>query len=58
MTRGTSVSHLHFVVLTRCSQVLCLSVSDLRRYWGYLLQDCVEKHHLEKSPQLGDAMRH
>lgn len=31
-------------MLTGNSQVLCLSVPELRRYWGYLLQDCLEKH--------------
>lgn len=32
------------MTLTGNLQVLCLSVPDLRRSWGYLLQDCVEKH--------------
>ena len=32
------------MVLTGHFQVLCLSVPELRRYWAYLLQDCVEKH--------------
>ena len=31
-------------MLTGYLQTLCLSVPDIRRYWGYLLQDCVEKH--------------
>jgi len=31
-------------VLTGHSQVLCLGVPQLRRYWAYLLQDCTEKH--------------
>jgi len=32
------------MVLTSYLQILCLGVPDLRRYWGYLLQDCIEKH--------------